>query len=141
LLRILRNKIADHYRTQRREITVDDVDALTRLEEQQFGPKRLGGRPWNSGNQPIAWTDARQSLEQAEFWDVLHECIHKLPEKTARVFLLRELDGCESESICKELEIKPSHLFVMLHRARLALRRCLELHWFKCKAASGKRPT
>ena len=82
----------------------------------------------------MAWTDATHGLEQTEFWEVLHACAHKLPEKTARVFFLRELDECSSDDICRELNINPSHLFVMLHRARLALRRCLELHWFKPRA-------
>jgi len=130
LLSILRNKIADHYRKQRPEIGSRDVEALARMEEQQFTQNWLGGSPWNSGSVPAAWSDARQCLEQAEFWETLHECTHKLPEKTAHVFLLRELDGWESSAICRELKIKPAHLFVMLHRARLALRRCLELHWF-----------
>jgi RNA polymerase sigma-70 factor (ECF subfamily) len=131
LLGILRNKIADHYRRQRPEVTSRDVEALALMEEQQFTRNWLGGSPWKPGGVPAKWSDARQSLERAEFWKTVHECTHKLPEKTARVFLLRELDGWESDEICRELKIKPTHLFVMLHRARLALRRCLELHWFK----------
>jgi len=131
LLSILRNKIADHYRNHRSEFGNCDLEALGRLEEQQFSRSWLGGSPWEPGSVPAAWSDARQYIELAEFWDALHECTHKLPEKTARVFLLRELDGWESPAICRELNIKPSHLFVMLHRARLALRRCLELNWFQ----------
>jgi len=131
LLSILRNKIADYYRSQRPEIGSHDVETLARMEEEQFARNWLGGSPWKPGGVPAKWADAAQSLEAAEFWETLHECTHKLPEMTARVFLLRELDGWESEVLCKELKIKPSHLFVMLHRARLALRRCLELHWFR----------
>jgi RNA polymerase sigma-70 factor (ECF subfamily) len=137
LLSILRNKIADHYRSQRPEISTRDVEALAFLEEQQFTRNASGSGPWKSSGVPTAWSDARQSLEQAEFWETLHECAHKLPEKTARVFLLRELDGWESPAICRELKNKPSHLFVKLHRARLALRRCLEMHWFQNDSTSG----
>lgn len=133
LLSILKNKIADHFRQQRDEFSSRDVEALARLEEQQFVRHWLGGNPWKPGDVPSKWSDARQCLEQAEFWQTLHECIHKLPEKTAQAFLLRELDGRESSTICEELGIKPSHLFVVLHRARLALRRCLELNWFQNK--------
>jgi RNA polymerase sigma-70 factor (ECF subfamily) len=134
LLSILRNKIADHYRNQRPEITSRDVESLARLEEQTYAQTWLGRSPWKIGSTPAEWSDAQQSLEHTEFWETLHECTHKLPPKTARVFLLRELDGLDSEVICRELKIKPSHLFVMLHRARLALRRCLELHWFQDRA-------
>lgn len=134
LLGIMRNKIADHYRKQRPEISSRDVESLAQFEEQHFAGNRLAAGHWNPGVAPVEWPDARQSLELAEFWETVHACTHKLPEQTARVFLLRELDGWESPAICQELNIKPSHLFVMLHRARLALRRCLELHWFRDRA-------
>ena len=48
----------------------------------------------------------------------------------ARVFLLREVDGIPSDEICTTLNISPNNLWVMLHRARMALRRCLEVNWF-----------
>ena len=54
-----------------------------------------------------------------------------LPEKVAQVFLLRELDGITSEEICKEFGVSPNNFWVMLYRARLGLRRCLEENWFK----------
>lgn len=135
LLSILRNKIADHYRQQRPEISSHDVEALAEVEEQQFNRNRLGSGHWKSGVAPARWADASQSIEQTEFWETLHGCTHKLPAQTAKVFLLRELDGWESPEICRELKIQPSHLFVMLHRARLALRRCLELNWFRDHAS------
>lgn len=131
LLSILRNKIADHYRREHPETSSRDEETLARLEEKQFARNWLGGSPWKPGVVPTEWSDAARSLEVAEFWETLHECTHKLPKQTARAFLLRELDGWDSDAICRELKIKASHLFVMLHRARLALRRCLELHWFR----------
>jgi RNA polymerase sigma-70 factor (ECF subfamily) len=60
----------------------------------------------------------------------VHACADKLPEKVARVFLLREVEQWEAEQICETMNIKRTHLFVMLHRARLALRHCLERNWF-----------
>lgn len=131
LLSILRNKIADYYRRQKPEISSSDVEALAQLEHQQFVQGGLNGGHWIAGVAPAEWTDASRCAEQAEFWKILHDCTHKLPEQTARVFLLRELDGMESPDICRELNISSSNLFVMLHRARLALRRCLELNWFR----------
>jgi RNA polymerase sigma-70 factor (ECF subfamily) len=131
LLGILRRKIVDHYRQQQRELLVDDIEALSRFETEQFAGRRSSAGTWNSGCVPANWGDARDSLEQTEFWKTLHECLGRLPEKTARAFFLRELDGVDSPGICSELGIESSNLFVMLHRARLALRRCLELNWFK----------
>jgi len=53
-----------------------------------------------------------------------------MPEQTAQVFLLREMDGLSSEEICQSLDLPTNDLWVILHRARLGLRRCLEVHWF-----------
>ena len=54
----------------------------------------------------------------------------KLPKNVATVFTLREVDGVESKEICALLNISENNLWVMLHRARMALRRCLEANWF-----------
>jgi len=69
-------------------------------------------------------------MDGSEFWEVVRQCTAKLPPKVAGVFLLREVDGQSRDDICLTLHINPNHLGVLLHRARLAMRRCLELHWF-----------
>jgi RNA polymerase sigma-70 factor, ECF subfamily len=129
LTRILRNKIVDHYRKRRPEFAVEDE--LTGLEEKQFERAGLHQGGWTSSNAPASWKDATQCLEESEFWIVLQQCTDKLPAKVANVFLLREVDGRSYEEICSTLGMNRNHLGVLLHRARLALRRCLELHWFK----------
>ncbi|MND07897.1 RNA polymerase sigma factor [compost metagenome] len=53
-----------------------------------------------------------------------------MPVRTARVFTMREVLGLSTEEICKELGITTTNCWVMLHRARLSLRTCLELKWF-----------
>ena len=70
------------------------------------------------------------SLERREFWDTLHDCSGKLPASVAQVYAMREMDERSTEEICATLNISQSNLGVMLHRARMALRRCLEIHWF-----------
>jgi DNA-directed RNA polymerase specialized sigma24 family protein len=45
--------------------------------------------------------------------------------------MLREMEEISTKEICKMLSITESNLFVMLHRARMALRECLELNWFQ----------
>lgn len=68
------------------------------------------------------------ALERAEFWQVLRGCLKNLPRRQADVFALREIDQMAGEEICKELEITPSNLWVLLHRARLGLTRCMRSH-------------
>ena len=64
-------------------------------------------------------------------------CRDKLPPNTARVYMLREVMELDSEEICKELTISSTNLWVILYRARLALRQCLEQHWFASSAHAG----
>ena len=54
----------------------------------------------------------------------------RLPARTAQVFMMREHLGYETPDICKELGLTPTHCWVLLHRARLALRECLQVQWF-----------
>jgi RNA polymerase sigma-70 factor (ECF subfamily) len=129
LFGILRHKLADHYRSRAHDQTPYDPAMLAELEAAQFGTG-LCGPHWSRSTAPGGWSNTDAALHQREFWEVLDQCTRQLPEKVRQAFLLRELDGCDAKQICSLLEISMSNLFVMLHRARLALRRCLELKWF-----------
>jgi RNA polymerase sigma-70 factor (ECF subfamily) len=48
----------------------------------------------------------------------------------ATTFTLREMEDPSTEEICKVLNISATNLWVVLHRARAHLRRCLEMNWF-----------
>ena len=63
-------------------------------------------------------------------------CLERLPPNTARVFMMREVLELESDEICMELSITSNNLWVILYRARMALRECLEKNWF---AGEGRR--
>jgi RNA polymerase sigma-70 factor (TIGR02943 family) len=79
---------------------------------------------------PADWGNPENALAQSEFMDVLARCLDKLPPATARVFTMREILELESDEICKELSITANNLWVILHRARMSLRQCLEQNWF-----------
>ena len=68
-------------------------------------------------------------LKKDQFLQTLQECMDRLPKKLARIFLLREVEESDNEEICKELDISPTNAWVMLYRARMGLRKCLELNW------------
>ncbi len=70
------------------------------------------------------------AMENEELGMAIQECISKLPQKQARVFILKTINGISTEDICKELGINPSNLWVMIHRARTALMDCLNKNWF-----------
>ncbi len=130
LISILRNKIVDIIRAQGREIPVSalakDEEGDDALAETLFEP----GGHWRVEQRPARWADPEASFEQQQFWRVFEACLDHLPAKTARIFMMREILGLETDEICKETGISTSNCWVVLHRARLALRACLEQRWF-----------
>jgi RNA polymerase sigma-70 factor, ECF subfamily len=75
------------------------------------------------------WGDPHQALEQKRFFDFLQNCLSDLPPSAARAFYMREIEGAETEAICKELHITPSNCWVVLHRTRATLKARLEKEW------------
>ncbi len=131
---ILKNKILDHFRKAGRETSFTDLDFYGEEEERAFENREFPDH-WNAATAPSEWDAAGAALDKEEFWKTFQRCSGKLPDRIARVFLLREVDGISSDEICTTLNISPNNLWVMLHRARLALRRCLEVNWFGAEAA------
>ncbi|HWX22532.1 MAG TPA: sigma-70 family RNA polymerase sigma factor [Candidatus Binatia bacterium] len=130
LFGILRNKLIDYYRLKGREIPLTDVESPLPEEQGAFGDTGLHKDGWIHGVAPKAWETPQEILVSKEFQEVLRNCLSRLPGKIAQVFSLREIDGVSSEEICKDLGVSPNNVWVMLHRARMGLRRCLEVHWF-----------
>ncbi len=77
------------------------------------------------------WANPDGALEQKQFFEIFERCMDKLPKAAGRVFFKREVMGVETDEICKEEDISASNCWVMLHRARLALRECLDRNWFQ----------
>ncbi len=130
LIGILKHKLIDQVRKHSREcsLTTDDDDGGASFEDHLFN---------ESGHfreTPAEWGDPQAVLGQQQFIAVLDACVEKLPNQLGRVFLMREWLELETDEICKELSVTPTNLWVMLHRARLRLRECLQLNWF------GQRP-
>lgn len=130
LISILRNKIVDIIRAQSRELPAsslaDDEEGDALLEESLFEPRGH----WQPGARPTRWADPEASFEQQQFWKVFEACLDHLPPKTARIFMMREFLGLDTGEICKETGISSSNCWVVLHRARMGLRSCLETRWF-----------
>ncbi len=123
---ILRHKIGDQIRKRSRADIPADIPVL---EEQLFNEK---GR-WKI-KLPRWPANPRTLLKRKEFRDILAFCLSLLPSRFAEVFSQREMDGLKTEEICNNLEITPTNCMVILHRARLRLRNCLEVRWLKPNA-------
>lgn len=123
---ILKHKIVDAIRRQSRERPAADLGGEGGEDEFDALFDRRGH--WQV--EVAAWEQPESSLGQKQLLAALEACLKALPERTARVFMMREHLGLETSEICKELGITPTHCWVMLHRARMALRLCLETNWF-----------
>jgi len=122
LLGILKRKIVDHVRMRNRydrDGTSDTNDPSSQLFNQQGN--------WKSG--AFAMTPDDQ-LESKEVWDVVKGCLNHLPPGQADVFVLSVMEEMDTDQICQELNITPANLWVRLHRARLALAKCVGSKWF-----------
>lgn len=125
LLGILKRKIIDLVRQRARLQTGHSNELGTDPSEALFDQKGSWREdPRLFGRSPAA------ALENREFWQTFHACLETLPEKQALAFSAREVDSQTSEEICKNLNISTSNLWVLLHRARLGLMRCIKSRWF-----------
>jgi len=123
---ILKHKIVDAIRRSSRESTVA-VDPLAEVSQLDA----LFDSTGHWAEAPSAWPDPDGSLEQKQFFAVLEDCLARLPAKTAQAFMMREHMGYETDEICKELGVTATHCWVLLYRARMALRECLQTNWFR----------
>jgi RNA polymerase sigma-70 factor (ECF subfamily) len=130
LISILRNKIIDTIRSRSREVSASSLAADEAGDDLLNDTLFERDGHWTDAAKPGRWTDPETSFEQQQFWKVFEACLDHLPAKTARVFMMREFLGFETDEICKEAGISASNCWVVLHRARLGLRTCLETNWF-----------
>ena len=79
---------------------------------------------------PPAWQGPERSLQERQFFEMLQVCIDRLSPKLARVFMMREWLEREVDDVCQELGITANNCHVMLYRARMQLRECVDLNWF-----------
>jgi RNA polymerase sigma-70 factor (TIGR02943 family) len=124
LVSILKRKIIDHYR----KINSKKGQAEVRMSFYEDGENEGS---WLEERVPQSWDNASEKkIENEELRNQLELCINKLPEKYAMVFRMKTVQEFETEEICKELGITSSNLWVIIHRARTQLRKCMEDNWF-----------
>lgn len=134
LVGILKHKIIDHFRKQRREVSIDEIELLPVEKEQHFRTAGEWVGHWTEEAAPAEWgADPVKTLQRKEFWQALEKALSTLPPRLAQVFILREMDEMSSDEICQALGITESNLWVMLHRSRMQLRRALETTHFAPK--------
>ena len=124
---ILKNRIADWYRSPQRRRFVPLVEEETDTELAE----RVEALYDATGHyaQPVAsWQQPENQMEQRQMWARLEQCVDRLPRQTGRVFMMREWLGFETAEICTRLGLSAENCRTILHRARLGLRECMQHH-------------
>jgi RNA polymerase sigma-70 factor (ECF subfamily) len=124
LFSILNNKISDHYRKSYRMPVVNNDTILNIFFE--------NSERWRKDQMPQKWIDDTDNLlDDVEFKQELDNCLKKLPPNCFSAIQLKFIEEKKGNVICQELGISDTNFWQILHRAKLQMRKCLELNWFK----------
>lgn len=118
LFGILYNKGAELSRKKKREAGLEDIEAV-------FDSHFDGAGHWLA-TLPKGPEEEALSKELA---DVIAACAEKLSVEQRTAFYLKEVEGTSPEEVRNVLGVSDTNLRVLLYRARLRLRECLERSW------------
>ena len=124
LISILKRKIVDYYR----KVNSKKGQAEVRMT---YNTNENEGDWLEERVEDEGYLNALDALENSELGDAIYDCMGKLPEKQAMVFKMKSILNQDTETICNELNITASNLWVIIHRARMAMAECMEKNWFK----------
>ncbi len=114
LFGILYKKIAAARRNLGRDDEMDDIEEVF---EQRFDDAGSWTRPPRPVDAEVYDAEVRQGIDS---------CLDRVPTNQRMAFVLREIEGMDTQEICKILEVTRTNLGVLLHRVRNRLRECLE---------------
>ena len=114
LFGILYKKISEARRILGRDNEVDDIEEVF---EQRFDDAGSWARPPRPVDAEVYDAEVRQGIDG---------CLDRVPTNQRMAFVLREIEGMDTEEICKILEVTRTNLGVLLFRVRNRLRECLE---------------
>ena len=125
LIGILKHKIMDHFRSQKKTISLEETSfACLNADEESSGPRpqKILVKEWELSPEKI--------VEELSFRETLQNSLDHLPEQAKQLFLMREISEVESDELCKIFNVTTTNLWVMLYRIRNRLKSCLEKNWF-----------
>ncbi len=128
---ILKHKVADWYRSPARKRMVQFSADDDKLDDAIDALYDADG----AYAQPVApWQQPDNRTEQRQMMTVLERCVSCLPRQTGNVFMMREWLGFETAEICERVGVSADNCRMILHRARMALRDCMQRDWIGGKA-------
>lgn len=123
LISILKRKIIDYYRKTNSNKGQAEV-------KMNFPDSDNEGDWLEERVADLSDMTAEDQMENRELGLAILDCLDQLNEKQAKIFRMKTIEGIDTEEICNEFNISPSNLWVIIHRARTSLAKCLEKNWF-----------
>tara|TARA_R110002049_G_scaffold1346_1_gene10253 strand:- start:30342 stop:30926 length:585 start_codon:yes stop_codon:yes gene_type:complete len=128
LFSILNNKIIDYYRlsakTTKKTVSLSEDKGLE-ITEGFFDETEN----WKSTTINPIWNQDEELLDNPEFNNVMQYCMDDLPENWMVAITSKYLTDKKAGEICQDLNITVSNYWQIVHRAKLVLKKCLELKW------------
>ena len=117
LTRIVINECRMRMRKHGRELNLD----LSTEEQDALTDRFRGNGHWHKP--PVAWEfhTPEEMLEERDLQRCLDHHLEKMPDNQRMVLQLRDIQGLEFDDICNMLDVSPSNVRVLLHRARATL--------------------
>ncbi len=134
LFSILNNKIIDYHRKRIKNPTIREQEQSEKGEYSLFNTMFDSNGMWKKEQMPQKWqlnNEPDNILDSLDFQKIMQLCMEKLPSKWFSAIQLKYLEDKNGDTICQELEITHTNYWQILHRAKLQLRKCLEINWFK----------
>lgn len=128
LLGILSNKINDFHRQNYLKKSGDSSAESSVILRTMFDENEH----WREQEAPKSWNhDDNNILDDEEFTETLESCLKKLPADWRSILQLKYLNEKKGEIICQEMGITQTNFWQIVHRAKLQMRKCLEVNWFE----------
>lgn len=122
LTSILKNRLRDAWRADKRWVAplIKDEDNL-----EDFDGLFASDGHWQS-EALVHWKTPESIVSDQQFIKVLDACMAQLPAKTGQVFLMSQVLEMSTDDIVAEMNLAANHIWVLLYRARMTLKLCLE---------------
>lgn len=128
LIAILKNKIVDVYRKRSSGLAARTDSLEAEREQSDFFEAESGH--WKEAYAPQAFgTGHHDPIMNKELSNILQKCMQKLPALWLAVFTMKHMEDQSTDVICSDLKVTPSNFWVIIHRAKLNLRACLQKNW------------
>jgi RNA polymerase sigma-70 factor (TIGR02943 family) len=122
LFSILKHKIVDYYRKKSKQQDIVSMPDLRLMDNEWFNEDGS----WAEEKIPHDWDSANNPTERKEIQKVIYWCKDHLKALQQSVFTLKYLEDIPSDEICKVLNITSTNYWILIHRARLKMRDCVE---------------